>query len=387
MTVRASTHPEPPVAALAQRKAAALAVLGFLALAAMSAVQILLTAQSGPSSEPVAPQIAASVVVWIAWAVMAPGIVVLVRRFDFAPGTRIRSLLAHLVGLAVGHLLMATVMLATLRLLGVVPATGPLGTLWVEIVTGARISSSILAYATIAVLARAVHVLFALRTREIEATRLEAQAVRARLDALTARLQPHFLFNSLHTVGVLMEEDPARARAMLAELGDLLREVLRDDPSAEITLRDELTLLDRYLGIAQIRFADRLRVERHIAPEALDVLVPRFLLQPLVENALRHGLDRRTDAGLLKIDVTRQDGRLRVSVWNDGAPLPATVREGFGLSATRERLAQQYGAAASVSLRSLDHGVEAVVELPATERLATARARSMATDAGEMTVA
>jgi LytS/YehU family sensor histidine kinase len=141
--------------------------------------------------------------------------------------------------------------------------------------------------------------------------------------------------------------------------------VLRDEGGAEIPLEKELELLDRYLGIEQIRFADRLQVERRIGPETLGLLVPRFLLQPLVENALRHGLNRRTEAGTLRIESARQDGCLRIAVWNDGPPLPDPLAEGFGVSATRERLQTRYGSAAGLRLHSCLGGVEAVVELPA----------------------
>jgi LytS/YehU family sensor histidine kinase len=330
----------------------------------ITSTQILLTSQ-GTRSEFVGAQIASGATLWVVWAMAAPLVIALDRRFDFRKGRRISSLVAHLLALAACQVAMAVLMVVVVRAFRL---PGPPGATWqaqvTQILTGIRIATPMLIYVAIAGLARAIRVMDALRVRELEASRLEAQAVRARLEALAARLEPHFLFNSLHAVGALMQEDPARARAMLAELGDLLRDLLRDAGTAEICLREELAFLNRFLAIAQIRFADRLRVETRIAPDTLDLLVPRFLLQPLVENALRHGLDRRLAAGLLRIEASRRESRLCISVWNDGPPLPETVREGFGLAATRERLHTRYGAGATVRLRSLNGGVEAAVELP-----------------------
>ncbi|MBK7594121.1 MAG: histidine kinase [Gemmatimonadetes bacterium] len=116
------------------------------------------------------------------------------------------------------------------------------------------------------------------------------QATQARLDALAARLEPHFLFNALQSVSALIDSDPVRARTMVAQIGDLLRDALAAPESGEVPLREELRLLGRYLSIEETRFADRLHVEWAIAPDTEAVMVPRFLLQPIVENALRHGL-------------------------------------------------------------------------------------------------
>ena len=361
-------EPEPATvnAKRTERGALVAAVLAFAVLAAVSTLQAAL-ARLGNQGDDLGVTIAFGTGIWLGWAILVPPILALGRRFDFSPRRRGRSVAVHAVAALACHVLLVWVRLAlgtALEIRGAFETWSRAELFFRDALVGSRVSLSFLTYAAILGLDRALHVRAALRQRELVASRLEAQTVRARLEGLAARLQPHFLFNTLHAIGILVDEDPPRARAMLAELGDLLREVLRDGGAAEIPLREELGLLKRFLDIEQIRFADRLRVETAIAPDAADVLVPRFLLQPLVENALRHGIGQRAAAGTLRIAAVATGGRLRLSVWNDGAPLPAVVREGFGLAATRERLSTRFGPDASVQLRSAEGGVEALVDLP-----------------------
>ena len=151
---------------------------------------------------------------------------------------------------------------------------------------------------------------------------------------------------------------------MLAQRGELLRDVLSQPAEPEVSLAAELVLLNRYLSVEQIRFADRLQVVEQVPADLLAARVPRFLLQPLAENALRHGIAPRASGGILRITVTRLDGTLRLAIWNDGVPLAATRRDGLGLATTRERLATRYGQTANLELRSADGGVETVIHLP-----------------------
>jgi LytS/YehU family sensor histidine kinase len=233
------------------------------------------------------------------------------------------------------------------------------------VLLSSRLPLSIITYAGILGLDRALGLWQALSDRELQSVRLEAQATRARLDALAARLHPHFLFNALQSVSALIDEDPARARSMLAQIGDLLRDVLAVPDEGDVALQEEVALLGRYLAIEEIRFADRLRIVIDVAPEAAQVLVPRLLLQPLAENALRHGLAPQSRGGTLQITASRSDGRVTIRIHNDGVPLPAVLRHGLGLGMTRERLAARYGSAATFVLRPAGGGVEAVLELPA----------------------
>ncbi|HET6701283.1 MAG TPA: histidine kinase [Gemmatimonadaceae bacterium] len=201
------------------------------------------------------------------------------------------------------------------------------------------------------------------------AARLETRLAEARLETLTAQLQPHFLFNTLHAISTLMHRDVEAADTMLARLGDLLRRTLDGRDRPEVPLAEELRLLDAYLDIARVRFEDRLTVDVSIATETNDALVPRFVLQPLVENALQHGIGSRQGRGRVTIQATRDGERLRLSVADDGlgAALQGNgfPREGMGLTNTRERLRERYGTDHSLQLtKGGDGGLLVAVDIP-----------------------
>jgi two-component system LytT family sensor kinase len=197
--------------------------------------------------------------------------------------------------------------------------------------------------------------------------RLQEQLARAELTALRANLQPHFLFNALHTVGALVRSsDRDGAVRVITELGDLLRVVLRRDAPEEVTLEDELAFVERYLSIEQVRFQDRLRVQWDVSPETTDAVVPRLLLQPLAENAIRHGIGRSSTAGLVTITSARRGEWLEISVSDDG---PGPERDGngagLGLATARARLKHVYGPSADVTLsRAANGGAIALARLP-----------------------
>lgn len=208
-----------------------------------------------------------------------------------------------------------------------------------------------------------------LREREVQAARLASQLSDARLDALAAQLHPHFLFNTLQAISTLLHRDAAGADTMLARLSELLRRTLQRGGGHEVTLQEELELLGLYLEIVQTRFADRLTLVRAIAPGLDDALVPHFILQPLVENALEHGIARRGGAGRIAISAIREGDTLLLEVTDDGAGLGATgrgpVRDGIGLTNTRRRLAQLYGAAQSLQLApGAEGGLTVTLRLP-----------------------
>jgi LytS/YehU family sensor histidine kinase len=162
------------------------------------------------------------------------------------------------------------------------------------------------------------------RERELRTSQLETRLAEARLETLKAQLRPHFLFNTLNAISAFVEKDPKVARRMTAHLGDLLRHSLESADRREVPLAEELATVDDYLAIQQIRFAGKLSVDRDVAPEALGASVPGFLLQPLVENAVEHGLVGKSEAGTILLRAERRDGALRLTVTESGFPRRGT---------------------------------------------------------------
>ena len=180
------------------------------------------------------------------------------------------------------------------------------------------------------------------RERELEATRLA-------LENLRAQLQPHFLFNTLQSISTLIHRDQAAADRMLTDLSDLLRLSLRSTASQEVPLREELGFLDRYLDIMRVRFGDRLRISVEATDDVRDALVPSLVLQPIVENAITHGMADRPDIGHVAVRARREGASLELEVTDDGPGVgSATPRNGIGLTNTRERIARLYGEAGRV---------------------------------------
>jgi signal transduction histidine kinase len=205
------------------------------------------------------------------------------------------------------------------------------------------------------------------RRRKMVAADLQAELARAQLQLLKTQLHPHFLFNTLHSISTLMHEAPNDADRMIARLSTLLRQALDDASMQEVSLAHELTCLRPYVEIEQVRFGDRLTVVQKIAPEALDALVPHLLLQPLVENAVRHGISPRSAPGTVTISAARVGDQLRLSICDDGVGLApdAKTTRGLGLSTTRARLIGLYGADHQFGFGpSPDAGVVVTLSLP-----------------------
>jgi signal transduction histidine kinase len=205
------------------------------------------------------------------------------------------------------------------------------------------------------------------REREAQASRLAAQVAEARLAALRLQFNPHFLFNSLNALLVLVRDHDARgAERMLERLSDVLRQVLRADQRHEVRLEEELRFLDDYLAVEQVRFSDRLQVVRTVDPALTEVLVPPFILQPLVENALRHGIGRSLEGGTIEIGA-RRDGNVVVLWVSDDGPGASPVPDegGVGLRNIRERIGTLYGPGATLTLAGREEGgTRAEVRLP-----------------------
>ena len=194
------------------------------------------------------------------------------------------------------------------------------------------------------------------KNQEVKAAQLEARLVETELKALREQLRPHFLFNTLNTISVLIREKKNdEAVTLIARLSSLLRMTLDNTLLQEVTLREEMDFLSRYIDIQKARFSDRLEVGIAIEPAALEARIPNLLLQPLVENAILHGIAPKAGPGRVDVTARVKDGRLHLEVRDDGPGLPVAKnpgREGVGLANTRDRLAKIYGAEGRLTLLS-----------------------------------
>jgi hypothetical protein len=196
-----------------------------------------------------------------------------------------------------------------------------------------------------------------LQQRELEATIVRGQLAEARLEALQLQLRPHFLFNALNTASAVLEEHPRRARRIIGRLGEVLRATLRTNARHLVSLGEELELVAAYLEIEEERFGGRLVSEFDVSPDVANAAVPNFLLQPLVENAIRHGIARRPGPGRVAVRVRQLGGQLVIHVEDDGVGLQhGPIREGIGLGNTRRRLRELYQAHQAVTLQGHPSG-------------------------------
>ena len=309
---------------------------------------------------------------WYAWGLLTPLLLGLAHRYRLDRRRR-RHGLAHLaaslliapfqVVLALALRFGAFLLLGTLTLEQV---AGFLPNVPVQILTGSF--DSFIIYWIILGLYYTFDYYQKHRERQLHASQLEAQLAQAQLKALKMQLHPHFLFNTLHGISALIPEDPEAAERMIARLSDLLRLTLENEGTQEVSLKQELDFLEHYLEIERTRFQDRLSVEIDVDPAALDARVPNLILQPLVENAIRHGVAPRPEAGSIRIHAARDNGMLRLQVRDDGPGLTngqTALREGVGLANTRKRLTQLYGTNHRFEfVNAPGGGLEVSLELP-----------------------
>ena len=225
-------------------------------------------------------------------------------------------------------------------------------------------------YWTTLVVAHASHYYRGLREEEARASRLSAQLAQAQLQALRMQIHPHFLFNTLNSIAALLHKDVETADRMIARLGDFLRSTLSRSEAQTITFNQELEFLKCYLDIERIRFQDRLTVNLEIDPQTLEVPVPNLILQPIVENAVQHGIARQTEAGLIMIRATKLQDRLLIEVEDNGPGLTANQNgnSGIGLKNTKSRLEQFYGHDFSFQLENADgRGVLVSMNIPVSD--------------------
>ncbi len=220
------------------------------------------------------------------------------------------------------------------------------------------------------------------RERELRASHLEAQLSRAQLQVLKMQLQPHFLFNTLNAISALIHQDIELADRMIARLGELLRSTLENAGTQEVTLRQELAFIEPYLEIEKARLGPRLAVAVEVDPALMDALVPNLILQPLVENAIRHGIAPRAGPGRIEIRAARERDLLQLTIRDNGRGLSSNYREGVGLANTRARLSQLYGRAQLRMENHPDGGLTVTVALPFRDTAAEPAPEASREDSG-----
>jgi two-component system LytT family sensor kinase len=307
---------------------------------------------------------------WWAWAAMTPVVFMLAERWPLRRPFRAGTLAVHVLGSLVATVVHGVVYTLASLVLAPTPASTSLSLLLFRSLVG-WLPITVPIYFGLVAVAHWLTLARREREREQRTLALEAQLAGAQLQALRMQLHPHFLFNTLNTIAMLVrEQDVTASVRLITQLGDVLRQVLRSADTQEVLLAEELAFTKSYLAIEEVRFADRLRIRWAVDASVMDALVPHLILQPLVENAFRHGIARREGSGLLEIGATRAGQQLRLWVRDDGPGLASTyaASDGIGIANVRARLAALYRTDASLTLDSLalddGGGVRATLSLP-----------------------
>jgi two-component system LytT family sensor kinase len=312
------------------------------------------------------------ILVWNTWTALTPLILWAGRRFPIERARLQRGVLLHLPIFAVVsslNIATFTMLYISVRPFDVLQDNVPFSHQYFEKLLS-RFPLDFLIYSAILGVGYAFDYYEKYRERESRATQLESQLAQAQLESLKMQLHPHFLFNTLHAIsGLVREQKNKAAVSMIAGLSQLLRHALETSRKQEVSLREELEFLELYLDIQQMRFSDRLTIEMDVEPETLDAAVPNLILQPIIENAISHGIAPRIEGGLIRLSTRSQNGILEIKVADDGQGLQNEWRledtSGIGLANTKARLEQLYGSAHRFSVRNREGGgVEACLAFP-----------------------
>lgn len=347
----------------------ALVVGAWTVVAAFSLAQIYVAQSALGHPPPLGALLLLEVPVWAFWALLTVPIVLLARCFPLDRGRVVRALAIHTgAAIAIGLVSVAFQML-WYQAFNPYPIQGSdLGFWFWQYFRRYFVVGVVIYWAAIGVYYAFTNY-FLYRDREVEASRVKAQLSEARLSALKMQIHPHFLFNTLNSVSALLERQPAEARRVLAQLAELMRASLKADARHLVPLEEEIEFLRRYLDLERIRLGDRLEVSLSIDPDVRRAAVPSFLFQPLVENAIRHGIARREGGGRMWISAVRDDDSLVIHVVDDGPGLgrrPAP--EGIGLANTRRRLRELFGSDQHLVLHDqAGAGLAVRVEIPFRE--------------------
>jgi two-component system LytT family sensor kinase len=305
---------------------------------------------------------------YIPWGLLAPVVVFLVRRFPFARKDWPYSVVVHLassISLAFIHLAIAVLINRILLAVG----ARDLPTISYTQFAASYLNMSLVSYWLIVAVVVNLDSYRRFRDREILTSQLEAELAKAQIQTLKAQIEPHFLFNTLHAISGLVYRDPKTADAMLARLGRLIRSNMEFSEGQEIPLERELDILRAYADIMLQRFGQRIKIEMDVAPETRRALAPSFLLQPLVENAIRHGISPKLGGGTIRISSRRDNDSLVVSVADDGVGFPlepaGSNGGGLGLENIRKRLGLLYGTRQALSISNRpEGGAEIKISIP-----------------------
>ena len=360
---------------------AVLIVAAWTLVAAVFAAHNMLTYAADGRSVPVAHTVWWSVAEWYTWMALTPAVVWLARRCRLERGQLIRHAAALVVlgvVVAVGQIVLEYA--ADRAAVAVMNDPGVSVRVWLadgaqgaalelQYLMPRKIGFSYVVFWAIVLATHTVDFHRLYRDRELRTAQLEGALATAQLRALEAQIQPHFLFNTLNAIASLIPDDPAAAEEMVESLSDLLRVALRNGTAHEVPLAEELALIEQYLHIQQRRLADRLRVTRAIEPGALDALVPPLVLQPLVENAIRHGISPRSGGGIVALSAHLDGDTLVIAIDDDGPGLaPGGTGHppgGVGIANTRARLERLYGTGATLNLENGERrGARAIVRMP-----------------------
>ena len=299
--------------------------------------------------------------------ILFPLMVFAERRFPLTQGRWRRNSGAHVMAFSIFTVLHTTLMAVSRTTLSALLGMGSYDYGVMRVRYFMEASVDVIGYGMIIGVLTVLRVHRRLQLRELRAAAIERDVATARLEALSLRLQPHFLFNALNTISSTVYEDPAAADTMIGRLGDLLRHALRTSSRQETAVSDELTTLQAYLMFVDARFGDRLQVDLDIDPAAYALAVPAFILQPLVENAVRHGGSLESGTNHIRVSVARKDDELALIVRNDlDADQDHGLRFGTGLGTTRDRLRLLYGNKALLSTSRSGGWFTVTIRLPAS---------------------
>lgn len=319
--------------------------------------QVTLQSQAFPNPTPFWRVLVWQLFSGYVWFLISPIILWLGRRFTFEGGNWKTSLPIHFAASIIIAVTQLSIDSFVLPKLGYMSSSGPMPYLeLLKRILLFNLHFSVAIYWGVLGIQQAIKYYRKNRERELRTSQLEARLATTRLQVLKVQLHPHFLFNTLNAISELIYRDPESAERMISDLSDLLRMSFENLEVQEIPLKQELEFLEKYLEIELTRFHDRLKVDMNISPDTLDASVPNMILQPLVENAIKHGIAPRATGGQINIGATRENGHLNLTVSDNGLGVPfgdvEHLTEGVGLSNTRRRLRHLYGDAHTFGVKN-----------------------------------